>query len=112
MSYTKLLSGAMGTAEEWGKYSIEVGHEDSMTYKDYQWDKTFNNDSYTIKLDRPGVYYVCVRPYSQSEMTASWTLDRFGDWSEPPYWWVESKTNCTFISEPTRDWLKAREISL
>lgn len=101
LSYTKLFSGAMGTAEEWGKYTIEVAHEDSGTYKVYQWDKTFNNDSYTIKFDRPGAYYVYVRPYTQSEMTASWTLDRFGAWSEPPYWWIDSKSNCTIISEPT-----------
>lgn len=94
LSYTKLLSGITGTAEEWGKYEIHVVDANGgCTY--YDWDSTFNNDSITLKFKKAGNYYVDVRPYTTAEMTDSYVFDMFAGWMQAPQWWIDDYNNCS-----------------
>ncbi|MBR4081178.1 MAG: hypothetical protein IKK21_05285, partial [Clostridia bacterium] len=84
LSYAKLISGIKGTAKEWGKYTITVYHAESATTKQYNWSKTYNNDSYTLKLPKAGNYYIVVRPFTAQQMTKSYLCDRFISWNKAP----------------------------
>lgn len=95
LSYVKMFSGWAGEAKEWGKYEISVSHAESGTVEIYQWNDTYYNGSIRLELPYSGNYYVYVRPYTKQEMTDSWWLDSFGDWREPPYWWIDSTSCCT-----------------
>lgn len=96
LSYTKLWSGFIGTAQEWGKYEICVNHAETFNTVTYRWDDTYNNDTFRIEFPQSGHYYVYVRPYTDSEMTNSYLLDQFVGWVNPPTWWVNYWHNCTF----------------
>ena len=109
--YTKIISGVIGSAEEWGKYEIEVNDLDAHTYRTYQWDKTYYNDSFTVPLEKSGRYYIYVRPYSQSEMTASYTVTQFDSWNTPPRWWIKTRKNCTVSTEYTPSASEAAEMA-
>lgn len=98
LSYTKLLSGIVGSAEEWGKYQIEVYRLGDPTYKNYYWDDTYFNSTQTIKLPDSGIYYVYVRPYTNSEMTGSYMMDQFAGWNNAPQWWIEDYSNCNLYT--------------
>ena len=83
-------------AEEWGKYEIEICHAETKKITTYQWDETYFNSSFTVKLQESGDYYVHVRPYTQAEMRNSTNVTKmFGAWNKYPKWWIESKRNCT-----------------
>ena len=101
LGYSQLIQGITGRAEEWGKYEIEVNDLDAHTYRTYQWDNTYNNDTFTISLEKSGRYYIYVRPYTQSEMTSSYTITQFGSWNTPPRWWIKERRNCTVSTEYT-----------
>lgn len=96
LSYVKMFSGFFGDAKEWGKYEIRVVHAESGMVRVYQWDDTYSNDHIRLEFPASGNYYVDVRPYTDEEMTASYMLDIFGDWNEPPRWWIERNNNCSF----------------
>lgn len=102
LSYTHLIDGILGEEEEWGKYHFYVtSPSGSVTRVD--WDKTFNGGDFSLSLSLSGVYTVRVVPFTAQEMTDSWTLDRFVDWTKQPRWWVNSCKNCAVMtSDPTR----------
>lgn len=105
LSYVKMFSGFKGTAKEWGKYEIEVDHAGSSNNWVYQWDDTYDNETFRLEFMYPGDYCVYVRPYTKQEMTNSYLLDQFGAWREPPQWWISTYANCS-ISEnsPFGEW--------
>lgn len=93
------IAGVAGYAEEWGKYEIEVHSLDTFACSTYQWNKSYFNDTYTIQLNKSGRYYIYIRPYTQTEMTRSYTATTFSNWNIPPRWWIKSKKNCTVSIE-------------
>ncbi len=93
LSYTHLWDGITGEEEEWGKYHILILGP-SGEYSIQNWDNTFNGSSFSIDLRQAGVYSVQFIPYTASEMTESWTLDKFISWTVQPRWWVSDWTNC------------------
>ena len=96
LSYVKLWSGFIGTAKEWGKYWITVRHAETGTTKTYSWDDTYFGDTFKLEFPQSGHYVICVRPYTAKEMSDSYMMDTFVGWENPPQWWVESQSNCTY----------------
>lgn len=97
-SYTKAWEGITGTAEEWGKYHIKV-MKPSGSYYTEEWDSTFNGEEYTIRFQDAGIFCVTITPYTQREMSDSWTLDIFGSWNVPPHWWIDMGVNCSYTTQ-------------
>ena len=93
LSYTHMVDGLQGDEEEWGKYHITVRTPSGYEYTE-DWDDTFGNETYVLKLPNAGRYMITVTPFTQSEMTASWLLDKFNGWSRQPSWWIDSCENC------------------
>lgn len=98
LSYTKLFSGFLGTAHEWGKFEITVVPQ-SGKKNVTQWDDTFFNGECEINLDKAGNYYIYIRPYSNQEITNSYFLDRFSGWEEPPTWHLSEFQNCNVLNK-------------
>ena len=99
LNYNQLLQGISGGAQEWGKYEIEVVHIDSSAKYSYKWDNSYFNSSMKIKLDKNGLYYIYIRPFTQSEMNNSYLITQFGSWENPPEWWIDSTSNCEVSTE-------------
>lgn len=97
LSYTHLVDGIQGDEEEWGKYHIYVYTPYGSSYVE-DWDKTFNGGSYTLSLNGAGIYRIRVVPYTGSEMTDSWTLDKFISWTTYPRWWISEQRNCSCMA--------------
>ena len=92
LSYTKLISGLTGEAEEWGKYHVYYTI-DGITYQE-DWDSTHFGQSFKLKLNRVGEYTIRVEPYTSSELTESYLLDQFVGWETPPTWWISRQERC------------------
>ena len=103
LSYSKLISGLLGNAEEWGKYEIKVVGITNSSVNIYQWDSTSNNGNKKIKIREQGLYYVYVRPYTNNEISDSYLTDVFLSWIDPPEWWIGTKNNCKVSTEYISD---------
>ena len=93
LSYTHLIDGILGQEEEWGKYHIFMTCGSTTQIRD--WDKTFNGDNFTVYLPHSGIWRIEVIPYTAQEMTDSWTLDTFVEWTSAPIWWISGTNNCS-----------------
>ena len=100
LSYTHLIDGIQGVEEEWGKYHFYITDPYGRTSVE-DWDKTFNGDSFSITLPMSGTYEIRVVPYTAQEMTDSWTLDHFVEWTSQPNWWISNWSRCAIsINNP------------
>ena len=94
LSYTHLIDGILGVEEEWGKYHFYITDPYGRIRVE-DWDKTFNGGSFSISLPLSGTYGIRVVPYTAQEMTDSWTLDRFVEWTRQPHWQISNWSRCS-----------------
>lgn len=88
-SYVHFIDGPSGQEEEWGKYIVCYKLEGSSSFDYVLWDKTWHGGEFELYLNRTGVYYIWLVPYTAEEMTQSWFNDTFYSWNRAPYWWID-----------------------
>lgn len=107
LSYTKIISGITGTAEEWGKYHIYYTINGYSYSTD--WNNTYGNETFRLDLDKAGDYMIEVIPYTDSEMTSSYVADVFLSWEDAPDWWISRRINCECYQNRQKDGEKKYE---
>ena len=94
LNYAQSAAGTMGTSDAWGMYHIVVTAPGGNQYTQ-NWESMNNGSAYTLQLYNSGTYQIQMVPYSSSEMTAAWGINRFVRWNTYPFWWVDDTINCS-----------------
>ena len=94
LNYAQSATGTMGVADAWGMYHIVVTAPGGSQYTQ-NWESMNNGGSFSLQLYNAGTYQIQLVPYSGSEITTAWGVNRFVRWNTYPVWWVDNTINCT-----------------
>ncbi len=94
LNYAQSAAGTMGVADAWGMYHIVITAPGGNQYTQ-NWESMNNGSAFTLQLYGAGTYQIQMVPYSSSEISTAWGINRFVRWNTYPVWWVDNTINCT-----------------